>query len=163
MKPTVLHLFFVKMNRINLFIIICLNSIGCSFGQSAYDSAFVREIINSELELREKKAKKAYPIFQTAILSEPKAGKDSIYSECYLGTKIKWQEFGISSKHGFFTNNSNTDSCLYIYAPLFNERKDKFMIQFESRLNDFSHITSDYYLKKRKKWVFVGSHPYFLF
>lgn len=153
------------MNTTPLLLITLLICFFHSFGQTASDSVFVRKIINSELKLRDKKIKKVYPVFQTATISENAIKKDSIYSEYYLGKQIDWLKFGISSKLAFYTNKSGIDSCLYIYSPLFNEKKDKFTILFEIRFEEkrISYFTKDYYIKKRKKWSFVTSDTFFSF
>lgn len=128
------------------------------YSQTNDDSTFIKEIINLELEVRDKKIKKAYPIFNVSAFSNIKTRSDTIYTEINLGKEINWETFGINSDYGFFTNDKMIDSCLYIHAPMFNMNKDKFIIKYEVRFQNLtSYFVVDYYRKKRGKWNFERS------
>lgn len=134
------------------------------YSQTNDDSTFIQEIINLELKVRDKKIKKAYPIFNVSAYSNIKTRSDTIYTEINLGKEINWETFGIKSDYGFFTNDKMIDSCLYIHAPLFNKNNDKFIIKYEVRFQNLtSYFVVDYYRKKRGKWNFERSAKSFSF
>lgn len=128
-----------------------------SFSQSKYDSLYIQTIIQSEIKLRYKKTKKLIPVFEQAFYAENGFKSDLVFHEFVFGKKIQWKEFPIQSDCGYFVS-TGTDSCLYIYAPVFNLQKDQFIIRFEMRSSsEVSSIDQDYYYLKNKKWRFKKS------
>lgn len=143
--------------KFQLLLIFALMK-GYSFSQSSSDSLYIQNIIQSEIRLRYKKARKAIPVFGQALISENGFKSDSLFREFPFGKQIHWKEFPIQSEHASFVSNENTDSCLYIYAPVFNAAKDQFVIRFETRSPEaVSYFTSDYYYLKNRKWRFKKS------
>ncbi len=134
-----------------------------SFSQSAYDSLYIQNIICSEIKLRYRKTKKVIPVFKQALTADNGFKSDSLFQEFPFGKKILWKEFPIQSDYGLFVSE-DTDSCLYIYAPVFNEAKNQFVIRFETRSpGSVSYFTSDYYYLKKRKWCFKKSVSSFSF
>lgn len=132
-----------------------------SFCQTSYDSTFVQEMINLELKERDKKLKKAYPIYEVSAFSDIKTRFDTVYTQYYLGKEINWDSFKIESKYGFFTKDRMIDSCFYIHAPLFNSSYDKFIIKYEIRFQNYTSFIVDYYRKKRGKWNYIRTSKSF--
>lgn len=153
------------MNKLKCILLFCFFIMSTdSFCQTDTDAKFIQEIVKAELKVRDKKNKKAYPIFDESAVTVTKSKRDSLFTEYLLGKDIKWQTFNIQSKYGFFTNDKTIDSCFHIHAPIFNKNLDQFIIRFEKRyLDGSSSFTTDYYVKKKEKWVYVKSIPSFSF
>lgn len=148
----------ISTTGIRLFLIFVLMT-GYSFSQSKYDSLYIQNIIQSEIELRYKKTKKKIPVFEQAFYSSNDFKPDSIFQDFLFGKKIPWEKFPIQSDYGFFVSNPS-DSCLYIYSPVFNAAKDQFLIRFETRSSGGVYsIEKDYYYLKNKKWRLKKSVP----
>lgn len=140
----------MKIKIITFFILLNLNS----FCQTKYDSTFLRQIINNELKIRDKKINKAYPIFEISINQKTESQGDTLLNKYQISENIDWKTFGLISEFGFYTNNIDIDSCLVIYNPIFNNELNKFEIKFETRIKkDFSFYVIDYYVKKETNGV----------
>lgn len=151
-----------SMKHIPLLVLLTMHV--HAFCQTGYDSTFVRETINRELEVRAKKIKKTYPIYTIAAYADNRTTPDSVYTHYSFGKEINWKTFNIKSDHGFFTDDRTIDSCLYIHAPLFTSSGDQFKITYEIRYqNKTSYFTTDYYEKKRKKWSYLKTATSFSF
>jgi hypothetical protein len=153
------------MNLIKAFVLISALMLHLDvFCQSNYDSTFVREIINLELKARDNKLNKPYLIFETSAYLNSTTWGDTSYNQYNVGKEINWKSFGIDSEYGEFTSDRTMDSILVIYAPFFNRKNDRFIIEYELLCHDnTSYFTVDFYRKKRGRWSFEKSARSFTF
>lgn len=156
------NILFLEPRRLMILLFLSIHI--TSFCQSQSDSTFIQEIIHLELKERDKRMKKAYPIFEISAFSERTTRTDTVYTQYNFGREINWLTFGITSKYGYFTTDKMIDSCLYIHSPLFNKNNDTFIIKYEVRFKNLtSYFIVDYYRKKRGKWNFVKTSKSFSF